>query len=123
MAPSAREYCPATQLVHTASPVAILYLPATHALQLPSSSRMYPELHVQSSCSPFADAEAEFVAQAWHTFVIEPAGEYFPSAQSVHEALPGGMLYLPSKHNEHSRAGPVDPTRHTNKHGPSSEAT
>ena len=42
------EYVPATQFVHAAPPVAILYLPATHALQVSPSSPVYPELQIQS---------------------------------------------------------------------------
>ena len=35
LAPAVTEYLPALQSVHTADPVALLYFPATHAVQVP----------------------------------------------------------------------------------------
>jgi len=68
-------------------------------VQLPPSSPVSPELHVQSSYSVLADAESEFAGQAWHTFVIAPTSEqYWFDLQSVHSALPVLILYFPATH-------------------------
>jgi len=58
-APIAAEYLPVSQLVHTASPVSTLYLPATHKVQVPPLTPVEPALHLQSFCSSLAAGESE----------------------------------------------------------------
>jgi hypothetical protein len=46
-APTAVEYVPVPQSVHTADPVNALYFPATHAVHVPPSGPKNPALQVQ----------------------------------------------------------------------------
>ena len=48
VAPTSVEYCPAAQLLQTASPAAILYFPATHLTHEPPSRPVEPALQVQA---------------------------------------------------------------------------
>jgi hypothetical protein len=52
VAPTVVEYVPAAQSAHTALPVPILYLPATHAVHMPPLAPLYPTSHVQFVCHP-----------------------------------------------------------------------
>jgi len=60
LAPTAAENVLSGQFVHSASPLAILYLPATHSLHVPPSAPVNPELQVQSLSSLLASGELEF---------------------------------------------------------------
>jgi hypothetical protein len=70
MAPSATEYCPVTQFVHSTSPVAILYLPAAHWLHVPPFDPVQPALHIQSWDDGLAIGELEFEGQDKHVLDV-----------------------------------------------------
>ena len=70
-APSVTEKVPAWQLKHAASPDAILYLPATHAVHDPPSGPIYPGLQVQLVEVVLANGESEFAGQVTHCHVAE----------------------------------------------------
>jgi len=63
MAPTVREYFPATQLLHAADPNAILYFPATHKAHGPPSGPVDPALQVQSDDLLLASGALECVGQ------------------------------------------------------------
>ena len=88
-APTTVEYVPGSHALHSAGPVDSLYLPATHAVQLPPSGPEYPALQVQ---------------------IVLPAGELEPAKQPRHVDNPEALTtveYVPGSHALHS-AGPVD---------------
>jgi len=62
-APTAVEYFPATQLLHAILPEGILYLPATHWLQLCPLPSVKPELQVQAIALLLPSGEFELVRQ------------------------------------------------------------
>jgi hypothetical protein len=101
--------------VQMLEPAFILYLPASHAVQVPPSLPVYPALQVQSSIASLRDGEVESAGQSVHTVesieyfpatqsiqtVDEFAAgsvEYFPASQSLHSLLPSFPLYLPATH-------------------------
>ena len=112
---------PATQLMHAASPVAILYLPATHRTHRPhcrglvhpalqvqsvsSSLNVDPALHLQSVRSVLPRGEVEcpgHASQTLDTFAPHTE-EYVPSSQGWHGATyPENHIYLPGVHILHS---------------------
>jgi hypothetical protein len=89
-APTAAEYVPVPQVVHDASadppaptrylpapqsvqfllPAADLYLPATHAVQIPPLGPEYPALQVQFAKAELPVGELEFVGQGMHVELI-----------------------------------------------------
>ena len=117
VAPSVVEYLPSTQLVHAASPVATLYLPATHCVQVSPSGPVQPGSQVQSICSSLAAGALEFGGHVWHTSDVAPSVvEYLPSTQLVHAASPVATLYLPATHCvQVSPSGPVQPGSHVHE--------
>ena len=81
VAPDDVEYVPAPQSKHAVDPAKALYLPGTHAVQLPPSKPEYPALQVQLLCTVDLTGEFEFVGQA------------------VHCAGPVETLYVPAPHS------------------------
>ena len=85
-APTAVEYVPVPQSVHTAAPVDVLYFPATHAVQVPPSDPVEPALQVQlvtfglPSGEPVSDGPVTHVELASAATVVE----YVPAPQFVH---------------------------------------
>jgi hypothetical protein len=109
------EYVPARQFVHTALPVAILYVPATQAVHGPPFGPVKPTLHVQAARAALEIGEYELAGHARHVAEAEApvAVEYVPAAQSVQTALPVAILYLPATQDEQTPPfGPVKPTLH-----------
>ena len=98
--------------MHAALPVAVLYLPAAHAVQVPPSGPVKPTLHVQAARAELASGELELVGQAPHVVAtVAPAVvEYVPAEHSVQTALPVAVLYLPATQAVHvPPSGPVYP--------------
>ena len=92
VAPTVVEYVAAAQSVHTALPVAILYLPATQAVHEPPFGPVKPMLHVQAARAELEIGELELVGHA------------------VHVAVPFVLLYFPATQAEHTPpSGPVKP--------------
>ena len=101
-APTAVEYFPATQSVHAALLMLLLYFPATHDTHEPPLTPEEPVLQMQSVISSLAITAAEFKGHAWHTSeAAATAVEYFPATQFVHAALPGLLLYFPAAQTTH----------------------
>jgi len=68
------EYLPATQFVHAALPLSLLYFLARHCAQSPAMAPVHPALHE-------------------HTLVVDPDTAMFdPSSHGVHSSDPG--IYL-----------------------------
>jgi hypothetical protein len=65
-APTAAEYVPVPQSVHTAAPVDVLYFPATHAVQVPPSDPVEPALQVQFVKAGLPADEMEADGQTRH---------------------------------------------------------
>jgi len=82
------------QLLHAASPISDLYLPATHNMHAVPSGPVDPVLHVQSVCSSLAAGAFERTGHSKHEYpVLLPIiGEYSPSAQLLQIALPLEVL-------------------------------
>ncbi len=97
------KYVPAAQSVHTAEPVAILYLPATQAVHVPPFGPVKPTLHVQAASAELEIGELELVGHARQAVasVAPTVVEYVPAAQSVHTAEPVAILYLPATQAVH----------------------
>jgi hypothetical protein len=112
VAPAVVEYVPAAQSVQAALPVAILYLPATQPVHVPPSGPVKPALHVQAARAELGLGEMELAGHATQVAasVAATVVEYVPGTQSVHNALPVPILYLPVAHGAHTTpSGPVDP--------------
>ena len=56
-APKVIEYLPTGQAIHSAEPVWLVYLPATHSTHVPPLGPDEPALHVQSSAESLPDNE------------------------------------------------------------------
>jgi len=88
-APTTLEYCPGKQLAHAASPVASLYLPATHSAHAVPSSPVDPALQVQSVSRTLDCGEWELDRQSRHTSSMAPiSGKYWPGWQLTHAESP-----------------------------------
>jgi len=102
-APTAIEYIPASQSIHSALPVLFLYFPATQNTHEPPLGPEKPALQIQSVVSSLAIADTVFRGHAWHTSNTAPtAMEYFPNTQFVQSALPALILYFPATHGSHA---------------------
>ena len=96
------EYFPARQLLHAASPDAVLYFPAAHAVHAPPSGPVDPALQAQAVASLLAAGASERVGHHWHTSETAPtAVEYCPATQLLHAAGPDAILYVPATHTVH----------------------
>ncbi len=105
-APLAVEYLPAPQSVHVAGPVPILYLPATHAVQVPPFGPENPTLQMQPAKAEVPAGEFEFSGQVMLVSVAAPVPtRYLPAAESVHEADPVVVLYFPGTQVEQPLVG------------------
>jgi len=71
VAPSSIEYLPVPQSLHAASPIAILYFPATQLKQVPTLP-VLPATQMQSVCSSLAAGALEFAGQSSHAFDMAP---------------------------------------------------
>ena len=85
-AATAREYAPAWQLMHTLAPVAVLYLPAAHAVQVPPFGPVYPASQAQLVRNPLALAARELVGHKLQFGL--PSGDHSVSAHGTHVSLP-----------------------------------
>ena len=114
LAPTAAEYVPSPQFVHTTLPPLGLYLPATHAPQTPPFTPVYPALQEQLPMTELDAAEFEFAGHAPHVDVLAPTtAEKVPATQSVHGILPALVLYLPeTQATQGPPSGPVLPAAH-----------
>jgi hypothetical protein len=137
VAPVLAEYVPARQFVHTALPLAILYVPAAHGEQDPPgpvypapqgvtthgppAGPVLPALQVQAVTAVLELCEAELsghVTQVDDEIWPVPV-EYVPVVQDVHAALPVASLYVPAPHTEHDTPSPVYPAlQGGTAHGP-----
>jgi hypothetical protein len=78
--PDSKKYVPAPQSEHTVDPGSALYLPATHAMQVPSFEPEYPALQAQLASEVDCTGEFEFAGQA------------------VHSTDPVDVVYVPAPH-------------------------
>jgi hypothetical protein len=92
------EYMPAAQSAHTALPVVVLYLPATHAVHVPPFGPEKPALQVHTNTVELASGELELVGHARHVVATVAASvvEYVPAAQSTQLLLRYVTLYFPA---------------------------
>jgi ABC-type cobalt transport system substrate-binding protein len=122
VAPTATEYKPTAQSVHTTLPLLVLYLPATHAEHTPPSGPVKPALQTHPPMAELDAAELVFTGHEIHVeeVVAPTATEYKPTPQFVHATLPLLVLYFPATHAEHTPpSGPVKPALQT--HPPMAE--
>jgi hypothetical protein len=111
-APRALEYVPDPQLLHRADPFDTLNLPGTHAVHMPPSGPEEPALQVHLVKAALPAGVLEFDGQALHV-EAPTAVEYVPAPQSVQFPLPAADLYLPDTHVVHvSPFGPAEPELH-----------
>ena len=84
--PTCSEYVPALQRVQTPSPTLSLYVSATHSVQFPAASRVYPALHRQSFAAVLAAVRVTALeGHVLHSVSAIPAtSKYLPTAQSWH---------------------------------------
>jgi len=100
------------QLVHTAFPEPIAYLPATHKKQGPALGPAEPALQRQSTASSLASGAFEFGAHCWHVVLLVAftVVEYSPSKHETQLSFPGKTLYFPALHAMHGPPfAPVNP--------------
>jgi len=72
-------------------------------VHVPPFGPVNPTLHVQAARAELEIGELELVGHARHVAatVEATAAEYFAVAQSVHDAVPVTVLYLPATHAVH----------------------
>ncbi len=110
--PTAVEDVPDTHSVHTAAPVNVLYLPASHAVHVLPPGPVDPALQMQLVEAELAADDQAFNGQALHVALADAptVTEYVPAAHEVHTAAPVNVLYLPAAHDVHVvPSGPLDP--------------
>ncbi len=108
--PTAVEYVPSAQSVHTADPVEVLNFPVKHAVHVPPSGPDEPVLQVQLVKAALPAGELEFDGQVMHVAAPPAAEEYFPAPQSVHAEDPVEDVYFPaSQDTQGPPLGPDDP--------------
>ena len=102
VAPITVEKVFAEQLVHSAVPVAGLYLPGTHREHGPPFGPVAPVLQLHAVIKELPATELELSAHATQVAAaVAPVEvEYVPIPQSVHAALPLIVLYLPATQGE-----------------------
>ncbi len=76
--------------MHATLPLAILYVPATHAAHGPPFGPVYPALQMQAVTAVPWPGELEFAGHVKQFVTAEAPveAEYVPGAQLVHVALP-----------------------------------
>ena len=93
--------------------MAILYFPATQAVQVSPFGPVKPALHTQLTRVALPATEVESAGHAWHVVAtVAPAiVEYVPAPQLVHVAEPVVVLYFPAAQNVQATPfAPVEPT-------------
>jgi hypothetical protein len=88
---------PSGQAMHSAEPVAALYVPASHAEQGPPSGPLYPALHWQAVFSVLPLSEVLFAAHGVQS--PAPVAAYFPATHATQDdslAWPAIDEYLPA---------------------------
>jgi len=110
---------PGPHVEHTVLPRASLYVPAVQTAHVafgrPMSRVKYPALHLQSVDSVLPCTEVEKGVHAMHVLAVVAAGvpEYVALPQIVHAAVPGAILYVPSRQGSHVPPfGPLYPALH-----------
>jgi len=106
------------QSLHKADPADVLYLPATHAVQLPPSGPVDPALQVQLVKAALPAGEVEFDGQAVHdaSVVCPVAVPYLPAQHrhgSVHTHTPFCLPVMHSCPLMHTSALSSIPSHHT----------
>jgi len=86
----------AAQSVHTALPLVVLYLPATHEVHVPPSGPVNPTLHVQAARAELEVGELEYAGQLVHDAVPDVL-LYFSASHAVHEFAAGHVVSVRSK--------------------------
>ena len=129
------EYLPLPQLLQSSGPGLILYVPATHAVQVPPSAPVKPLLHRHSDIVLLAMGDAEFAGQSSHTGapaeylpashathvdrdVAALADEDVPASQLVHSPSPCNSLYVPGLQLAHVPLSCVKPALHVHSDCP-----
>ena len=95
--------------VHSALPMAVLNVPATHGRHTPPSGPVYPLLHTHAALEP---PDCEFAPQFEHAKLdVAPITvEKVFAEQFRHTAVPVTGLYLPATHTAHGPPfGPLAP--------------
>jgi hypothetical protein len=101
VAPIAAEYVPDPQSRHESAPVATLYLPTTHCVQVPPLGPDEPGLQMQAVEDELPAGESEYVGQVEH--VVAPiTAEYLPDPHLIHTVVPSAALYFPTEHFVHT---------------------
>jgi hypothetical protein len=105
-APTAVEYLPAPQSRHVAGPVAILYLPATHAVQVPPFGPENPALQMQPVKVEVPNGEFELSGHVALVSDVAPtATRYLFIGLSVQAVDPKLLLYFPAPQVEQPLVG------------------
>jgi len=90
VAPDAVEYVPSPHSEHAVDPGNALYLPATHAVQVPPFEPEYPALQTQLVSKVDPTGEFEFVGQLEHNAV--PVDDLYVAAVHCVQAAPFGPV-------------------------------
>jgi hypothetical protein len=94
VAPSVKEYVPASQSLHAPTPAETLYVPGTHCVHASPAGPQEPALQVQFVLVELPSGE-------WENQLVR---------QSMHSDGPVKSLYLPAMHGAH--VGPEYPALH-----------
>lgn len=115
-------YVPASHSIHTEEPGLLVNLPGGQLTHNPPSCPLKPAMQAQLFAALLPEGEKEFEGQSVHTssatapFMIEN----FPAAHSVHASLLVDGLYVPTSHERHTAASPVNPAIQRQTTAPSS---
>ena len=93
---------PASQSVHRAEPLSVLYFPAAHAPHAPPSGPACPALQTQLATAPAPKGEFEFAGHEAHVVAATTAAEYFPAPhhwQALSDTAPAAAEALPASHS------------------------
>jgi hypothetical protein len=103
LAPAVLEYFPAGHCTHALGPVAVLYSPGAHAVQVPPFGPVYPASQVQLLRNPLDAGAREFAGHRLQFGL--PSGDHSPSGHARHVSLPVAPAvaeYSPSEQLEHA---------------------
>lgn len=115
VAADALENLPRTHKLHSADPVVLLNLPATHSEQAKPLVPLCPALHIQFVTWLLPTTEFVFTGHAAQVDdVLAPfAVENLPASHGMHSAAPLTSLYVPAMHSEQGLPlGPVESVMH-----------